>query len=153
MTQDPNPHDFKLERLKFVLQQIDRSNERFHKYMTFFQGIAVAIVGAGAAVFASWNRLGLSIDASRALIRGLEGLLVIIAGFVCVSVLAGIASWIDYRREEVRLLGEVVRHGYRKPPSLRNVWRWHETYLLAFLILTVTVMIVFVESIIVPLIC
>jgi hypothetical protein len=47
-------------------------------------------------------------------------------------VFSGIASWIDYRREECDLLDEAVREGFRQRPSLRNAWRWPEIYVLIF---------------------
>ena len=68
------------------------------------------------------------------------------------SVITGVVSWMDYRREEVRIMGDAVKPGYRIPPKLSNFWRWHEPYLLALIVATVLVVVWFTMERILPLI-
>ena len=71
--------EFKLERYKFVLQQIHSLNENIHKYLTLFQTLATAIVGGGVIIFVTWQDTGLSVDVARIGIQALLGLLIILA--------------------------------------------------------------------------
>ena len=131
------PMDFKLERLKFVLQQIDRLNERFHKYIAQFQTLTTAIFGAGAIVFVTWSKGGVAADVAQSVIEGLVGLLAMLGLFIIVFVCTGAISWMDYRHEEVRILNDALGPGYRRPPQLRNFFRWHEFYLVLMIVGTV----------------
>jgi hypothetical protein len=56
--------------------------------------------------------------------------------FIVASVLADVASWFDYRKEEVLLVG-MMGGDFRKGPNIRNFWRWYETYLIAFVVISV----------------
>ena len=105
---------------------------------------------ASIAVFVSWRKLELTPDVAIASVRGLLVLLALLGVFVVMSVLAGIFSWLDYRREERNLLDRKVEAGFREPPELRNFWRWYETYVVAFLLVFVIVAIAFAETQIIP---
>ena len=50
-TPDDPAINFKLERYKYILGQINFLNENLHKYLTLFQTLATAIVSAAVAVF------------------------------------------------------------------------------------------------------
>jgi hypothetical protein len=130
---DVKGKEFKLERYKYILTEIHFLNDNIHKYLTLFQTLATAVVGAGAAVFVSWKKLAIDAETARMTIQALLALLLALAGFVIFLVLAGIFSWLDYRREEVALLDEVIRPGFRSNPSPRNFWRWYETYIVLFI--------------------
>lgn len=144
--------EFKLERYKYILQEIHTLNEGIHKYLNLFQVLATAIIGAGALVFIGWQQSNISASATRASIRGLMGLLVIIALFLTISVITGAISWFDYRKEEVDLLNEAVFPNFRKPPTWKNFWRWNETYVILFVLMSVIVIITYVENQIISLI-
>jgi hypothetical protein len=144
--------DFELEHYKYILQQIHTLNDNIHKYLALFQTLATAIIGGGIWLFVSWRNLNIHADVVRASIQGLIGLLIILTLFVIISIGGGIFSWLDYRREEVELLNDVVRPGFRKMPTLRNFWRWYETYVIVFIITFVLVISIYVESQILPLI-
>lgn len=132
--------EFKLERYKYILQELHSLNDNVHKYLNLFQGLATLIIGGGVGVFVSWQNLKITANVARISIQGLLGMLIILALFVVFSVIAGMFSWIDYRREEVALLDENVSLGYRKQPSIKNFWRWSEFWMLAFIILcTITI--------------
>jgi MFS family permease len=144
--------EFKLERYKYILQEIRSLNENLHKYLTWFQTLATALIGGGVALFVSWQSLKISSAVARVGLRGLVGLLIILAMFVIISIIAGIFSWFDYRKEEVELLKQAVKPEFRKPPTIWNFWRWQETYLILFIIVAVIVICIYIESQIIPLI-
>ena len=98
-----------MERYKYILQQIHTLDDNVHKYLALFQTLATAIVGGGISLFVSWKTLHITADIVRASIQGLLGLLVILTLFVVISIIGGIFSWLDYRREEVELLNEMVK--------------------------------------------
>lgn len=147
-----NASEFKLERYKYILQQMQALNENTHRYLTLFQTLATAIVGGGVGLFLTWSNLGIAPELARAGIRGLLGLLVLLMIYVVLSVLAGIFSWMDYRNEEVDLLDQIIGPGFRKRPSLRSLWRWYETYILLFMVVAVLAIYVYVERQIIPLV-
>ena len=144
--------DFKLERYKFILQEIHSLNENNHTHLNLFQTLTTAIIGGGVAIFVSWKNL--DIEAALAIIgiRGLLGLLVILTLFMVFSIIAGIFSWVDYREEEVELLSKAVHPEFRKSPTLKNFWRWQETYLIVFVVIVVAVIYSYVENQVIPLI-
>jgi hypothetical protein len=104
---------FKLERYKFILQEIHALNENVHRYLTLYQTLATTIIGAGILVFVNWKGFGITADLAKVGMQALVGLLVILSIFIVIQIVAGIFSWMDYRDEEVKLLDEVVKKGYR----------------------------------------
>ncbi len=44
-----------------------------------------------------------------------------------------------------------VRPGFRKPPSLRSIWHWYESWALIFIVALVIDVILYVEIAIIPL--
>lgn len=112
--------DFQLERYKFILQQINNLNENFYKHLTLFQTLATAIIGSGVAILVSWQNLKISAEIARTGIRGLLGLLVILTLFLIIATIISVFSWFDYRKDEVKLLDEVIRTQYRSLPKLKN---------------------------------
>ena len=144
--------DFKLERYKYILQEIYSLNDNVHKYLSLFQTLVTAIIGGGVTIFISWKSLNISAEVARVGIQGLLGLLIILTLFVIFSILAGAFTWFDYRNEEVELLDQAIKPGFRKPPKAINFWRWHETYLLLFIMIVAVVIYIYVQSQIIPLI-
>ncbi|MFL6214850.1 MAG: hypothetical protein ACJ74J_13280 [Blastocatellia bacterium] len=144
--------DYKLERYKYILQQLNALNENAHKYLALYQTLATAIIGGGVLVFVSWKQLKIDAEVARVGIRGLLGLLIILTAFVALSIISGLFSWFDYRREEVELLKKEIGSGFRQPPRLKNLWRWSETYLLLFLVAAIVFIYRFVEHQVIPLI-
>jgi hypothetical protein len=152
MQEDEIGKEFKLERYKYILNQIHFLNENIHKYLTLFQVLGTAVVAGGALVFMSWRRLDIDAEAARMTIRALLYLLLMLISFLVLSVFAGVLSWLDYRNEEVVLLNEVVRPGFRSIPRVSNFLRWHETYILLFMFVIAVASIVFVEVGVIPMI-
>jgi len=149
---DSLSRDFKLERLKFILQQIDRLNERYHKHVILYQSVAAAIIGAAATVFVAWRKLGIDAATARTAILALIWLLLVTALFVVLSVVTGIRAWFDFRREEVKLFDDAVRPGYRDPPSWKNWPRWAESWLIAIVLISALLLSVFAGIWLLPLV-
>lgn len=144
--------DFKLERYRFILEEIRMLNENIHKYLTLFQTLATAIIGGGIWILFTWKSLHMDFNAAKIAIQGAVGLLILLDLFVTISVIAIVLSWFDYRKEEVELVKEIAGPDFRKPPTLRNFWRWSETYVLLFINLSVIAVVLYVEYWIIPLI-
>lgn len=144
--------EFKLERYRYILQQLNSLNDNHHKYLTLFQTLSAAVLGAGVGLFVAWRELRIDAETARVGLRGLFGLFLILVLFLIVSLFVSAMSWMDYRREEVDLLNAEVRSGFRKMPTVRNFWRWPEFYLLIFLLLVVVCVYMFLEFRFIPMI-
>ena len=144
--------EFKLERYKYILQQLHSLNENHHKYLTLFQTLSAAVLGAGVALFVAWRELKIEAQTARVGLRGLFGLFVLLVLFLIVSLVVSVVSWIDYRKEEVDLLNAEVGHGFRKLPDIGNFWRWPEFYLLISLVVVVIIVYIFLEYGFIPMI-
>jgi len=144
--------ELKLQYYKYVSNEIHTLNDNFHKFLSLFQTLATAIIGGGVAFLATWKNMNLTPEMAISILRSLEGLLILLSIFILLSMIAGISSWYDYRKEETKLLSEEVDPAFRKPPKLRTLWRWSETYLILFLIVFVTAVSVYLEYQIIPLI-
>jgi hypothetical protein len=127
--------DFKLERYKYIVGQQAALNENVHKYLLFYQTLVSAILGGVVAFIVKAIEHKISRDIVAYVINGAGLLLGITSAFTFLLVFSGLASWIDYRKEECELLDEVVRPGFRDKPRLHNFWRWPEVYVLAFMVL------------------
>ena len=149
-SRDTSGTEFKLQRYKYILNEIHFLNESIHKYLSLFQALATAIVAAGAAVFVTWRKSGIDARTTIITMQGLLALFTMLAVFVILSVLAGVFSWLDYRREEVELLAETVRPGFRVAPNPRHFLRWYETYIMLFMVIIVASAYFFVECVIIP---
>ena len=122
-----------LERYKYILQQIHMINENVYRFLAVYQTLAVAIVGGGLALFVGYRKWHIATSVARTGIVGLMWLLTIVAAFAMLLIVIGVLNWWDYRKEECELTEEAVRPGFRKPPQLRNVFRWYETYIVLFI--------------------
>lgn len=149
---DANGNDFKLERYKYILQQLNSLNEHTHKNLTLFQTLITAIAGGAIIIFISWKDLKIDATIAKISLNGLIILIIVLALFVITSIVAGVFSWIDYRREEVKLLNDAVNSNFRDLPTWRNIWRWYELYVALFIVIVTTGLIIFLQYWISPLI-
>jgi hypothetical protein len=139
MTTEPGgsaANEFHLERYKYILQQLHTTNDNVHRFLAIYQTLATAIAGATLALFVGYRQWGITPPTARAGVIGLLVLLTLVALFTELLVLAGIFTWLDYRREECTLTDAAVHPGFREPPRLRNFIRWYETYVLAFILIS-----------------
>lgn len=149
---DNETAEFTLEYYKYILQQLHSLNENTHKYLTLFQALGTAVVGGGILIFTSWKQVNVDANTAKVGITGLLWLFIILSVFVVISIISNVLSWYDYRHEEVRLLKKEVGSEFRKAPNWRNLYRWSETYLVLFIVVVVTVIVIFVKGHVLPLI-
>jgi hypothetical protein len=149
-TEKPLKNELKMERYKYILQQLQMLNDNSHKYLTLFQTLATFIVGGGTYLFVSWRSFHISPGVARTSMQGLVGLLILMSLFIIVSLASGISSWFDYRKAELQMLDEEVGVGFRKAPRLRDWWRWYEMHMIFFIFLIVLFIVIFVETQIIP---
>lgn len=143
---------FKIERYKYILQQINALNENTYKYLTFFQKLAALILSGILALFLNWKKFGIDAETTQMGIYGLLSLLVLFAAYVILYMLIGVISWFDYRKEEVEFLDEVIEPGYRSKPTAKNWWRWRESWLMASILVFVVIVLWAVLKFVIPLI-
>jgi hypothetical protein len=125
--------DFLLERYRYLLQQINNVNENVYKFLAIYQALATAVVGGALALFVGYRKWSIHASVARSGIVGLMWLTTVIAIFAAMLIVIGVISWLDYRREECELTDVAIRPGFRKPPRLRNFYRWYETYIIIFI--------------------
>ena len=142
--------DYKLERYKFILQQLNSLNESSHKYIALFQTLATAILGAGFAIFAALGEKKISADTTRLGAYAILWLFTLLTFFVLVSIIVNAVSWFDYRKEEVELLSSEVHEDFRKMPSWKNSWRWGDTYFALSLLLILIIVWVYATFWLIP---
>ena|SRR5690348_18251470 len=87
--------ELKLEYYKYVSNEIHSLNDNFHKFLSLFQTLATAIVGGAVAFLATWKNMNLTPQMAISILRSLEGLLILLAAFILLSMIAGISSWYD----------------------------------------------------------
>lgn len=141
---------FQVERYKFILQEIHTLNENFHKYLILFQTLLTGILSGGVVIFTSWQNLAIPPEVVKLSIQSLLGVMIVLTLFVVTTIIVGVISWFDYRNEEVDLLDAMVGKGFRKKPSVSNIWRWHETYLIIFILVIVVSIYFYVRLIMLP---
>jgi hypothetical protein len=145
-----HPHEFQIERYKYILQQLHSTNENVHKYLALYQSIATALLGAAVALFVGYRKWNLPVSVATSALKALLWLVTIAAAFAVLLLLAGVFSWIDYRREECELTEKLVYPGFRRPPSWKNSYRWYELYAVAFIAATTVAVWAFALLIAIP---
>lgn len=142
--------EFVIERYKYILQQIHTINENVYKFLALFQAIGTALVTAILGLFVSHDKWGIPRDVAHAGVIGLLLLITVSAAFAVLFIIVGVASWIDYRREECELADQFFLRGFRAPPRLRNCLRWYETYITLFIVVATLSLWIFATIYILP---
>lgn len=142
--------DFKLERYKHINNEISKMNTNIHTYLNQFQTIATTIIVGAVLIFVNWKPLSVEPNIAILSIKALYLFLSMLSGFIVVRILAGVFSWLDYRKEETELLNELLGEGFRKKPSFGSFWRWDEFYSIIMVVLVAVIFIVISEAIIIP---
>lgn len=142
--------EFYLERYKFILGEIKSLNENVHKYITLFQTLSTAIVGAVVYVLINYKSQNIHPELAIIGLKGLYWLLIALSLFVIFQIISGIFTWVDYRNEEVDFLENYVSKGIRSRPNFSNFWRWHETYLIIFVVTVTILAVCFIEWYLIP---
>jgi hypothetical protein len=129
--------EFAVERYRYLLQQIHTVNENVYKFLAIYQALATALIGAGLALFVGYKKWGIAADTARAGVIAVLWLVTAVAAFTSLLIVTGILNWLDYRREECELTDRIVYPGFRRPTRAANFYRWYETYILLFIVLSV----------------
>lgn len=123
-----------VERYKYVLEQKKRLNETTFKIAAFFQAVMIVILGAQFRVVELHQRSEITYSLASVATWGLFWATL---GLTCLSLLllfGGVASWFDYRHQEVELERQ-LGGTERRPPSMRGFFRWYETYVALIMII------------------
>lgn len=139
-TQGSTREEFALERYRYILQQIHAVNENLHRFLAIYQTLATTLVTAVLALFVGYREWGVDAATARGGVVGLLVLTTVVAAFTATLIVVGALSWLDYRHEECDLTDEMVAPDFRKRPRTRNLLRWYETYVLAFIVVSVLLM-------------
>lgn len=124
----------RLERYKFILAEMGRLNENSHRHTKYFLAIFPALSSIALALKANPGAIVFGKEIAPIVSLGLMQVITMASIFGLVSVASDIASWIDYRREEVRLITS-MGGTFRSDPKISKFWKWYETYLIVFLIM------------------
>lgn len=124
---------FEVERYKYLLQQVHTVNENVYRFLAIYQTLATVLVGAALALFVRWDEWKIDPYVAQLGVVSIIVVVTVIAAFTVGLIVVGVLTWLDYREEECELTEEAVRPGYRRPPELRNFWRWYETYIVLFI--------------------
>lgn len=143
-------HEFSIERYRYILSQISALNENVYRFLAIYQALATTTVGAAILLFVNYKRWGMEPGTARVGVLSLLVLETIVAAFTALLILVGVLSWIDYRREECELTDVAVALNFRKAPNVGNFFRWYETYIIAFIMVSAIVMWIFAYSFIFP---
>jgi hypothetical protein len=133
-------NEFALERYRYILQQIHAVNENAHRFLALYQTLATALVGAALALFVGYQKWQVEPAIARGGVIGLLILVTVVAAFTVTLIVVGAIAWIDYRNEECDITDEMVRPGFRRRPRSSNLFRWYETYVSLFIIVSVITM-------------
>ncbi|WP_308405193.1 hypothetical protein [Streptomyces sp. B93] len=133
-------NEFALERYRYILQQIHAVNENGHRFLAIYQTLATTLVGAALALFVGYRRWGVEPDTARGGIIGLLVLTTVVAAFTVTQIVVGTLAWLDYRNEECDITDQMVEPGFRKRPKPENFFRWYETYVVAFILISIITM-------------
>lgn len=132
--------EFALERYRYILQQIHTVNENLHRFLAIYQTLATSLVAGVLALFVGYRKWGIAPHTARGGVIGLLVLTTMVAAFTATLVVVGALAWLDYRNEECDLTDAIVAPGFRKRPRTGNLLRWYESYVLAFIVVSVVVM-------------
>ncbi|KOV62532.1 hypothetical protein ADL01_29200 [Streptomyces sp. NRRL WC-3618] len=133
-------NEFALERYRYLLQQIHAVNENAHRFLAIYQTLATGLVTAALALFVGYRKWGVNPSTARGGVIGLLSLTTVVAAFTSTLIVVGAIAWFDYRNEECDITDEMVEPGFRTRPRSRNFFRWYETYVLLFILVSLMVM-------------
>jgi uncharacterized membrane protein len=139
-----------VERYRYILQQINSMNENVYRFLAIFQTLVTAIVTAALVLFVSYSKWKIAQATARTGIQGALILVTVIACFTILLIVIGVASWLDYRREEVELTARYFAPGFRSQPKIRNFYRWYETYIILFVLAATALLWILGEAFLVP---
>ncbi|MEW2593809.1 hypothetical protein AB0893_25655 [Micromonospora aurantiaca] len=126
-------YEVRLERYRYILRQIEANNQNTHRFLALHQTIATSLATASIGLFLGYRSWGISPAFARDGLIGLMILLSLAATFAVLLVLAGVFSWMDYRREECQLVNAIAGADFRAAPRWGSFIRWYETWVIGFI--------------------
>jgi hypothetical protein len=123
-------------RYGHILQQIQGVNENVFRFLAIYQTLISALAGGQVLLFINHQHWVLSQSTTKIGLVGLLILETIVGIFTALMITVGALSWFDYRSEECSISDVVLGAGFRKRPSAANWYRWYETYIVAFVFLS-----------------
>ncbi|WP_305786400.1 hypothetical protein [Symbioplanes lichenis] len=151
---NPAPVDkvtaFEVERYKYILQQLHTVNENVYRFLAIYQTLATVLVGAALALFVRYEDWGIRPGTARIGVVAILLLVTFVALFTLILIVMGMFTWWDYRKEECEFTGTAVRKDFRKPPEVGNIWRWYETWIGLFILLSISFMWLAAGLVIIP---
>lgn len=132
--------ELELEHYRYLTSRIASTNDNTIKIVSAFGAVATLIVSGLVTIGLTFRQLGVRAEQAFTYAQTLLGLLASSSVLAILVMIVNAIAWFQYRMEETRLLRS---HGFsRKPPTLRSVPKWIETYLA--LILVVSTLIIWV---------
>jgi hypothetical protein len=102
------------------------------------------------ALFVGYRKWGIDTSSARAGVVGLLVLTTVVAAFTMILIVIGAFTWMDYRNEECDLTDKAVHVDFRTRPRTKNLLRWYETYVLAFILISLGIMWLLGGSLLLP---
>jgi hypothetical protein len=125
--------EFLLEKYKYVLEQKRSLNEATFKILSVYQ---VVIVGLVYAQYVILNQLFEKKISKIVAEVGSNALLfssIFLSIFCAMMIAVGIASWIEYKKDEARIESGTDEPG-ESSIKLKDFFRWYETYFLLLIL-------------------
>ncbi|MPY58488.1 hypothetical protein FNH08_15315 [Streptomyces spongiae] len=122
------------------MQQINAVNENAHRFLAIYQTLVTTLMGAALALFVGYHKWQIQPATARGGVIGLMALVTVVAAFTATLIVVGALAWLDYRNEECDITDELVGTGFRERPRPSNLFRWYETYVLLFILVSVVTM-------------
>jgi hypothetical protein len=138
------------ERYRYVLAQIQSSNEHSFKLLTMWQTLVTLLAGAEIFLFVNYRQWGIPPSSARLGVVGIALVATIAVIFTILLVVVGVLNWFHYRREEVELSDAFIEEGFRRPPKTKNAFRWYELYMAALMLLSIVMLWLFTTLFMVP---
>jgi magnesium-transporting ATPase (P-type) len=124
-------------RYEHILEQIQSVNENVFRFLAIYQTLISALAAGQILLFINHQRWALTLSTTRIGLVGILVLETIVGVFASLMIIVGALNWFDYRSEECDISDVVLGRSFRKRPSLSNWYRWYETYIVIFIVLSV----------------
>jgi len=125
-----------IERYKFIQDKIKHLDNVLHSNISDFIKILMAILTlvSGAFVLHVKEVTMISEQGLLILIRFSSGAIVFVSASYLLMTIANLFSWIDYRKDEVKLLMQFGGSLQRNNPRIKSFLAWQETWFMIALI-------------------
>jgi hypothetical protein len=137
-------------RYAHILSQIKTVDDNVLRFLTIYQTVVSALVAGQVLLFVNHNRWALTAEITKIGLRGIFALEIIVGAFACLMIIIGMVAWLDYRKEECQIANALLGDGFRDSPDPSHWYRWHETYVVLFILLSLIAISILVEGWMIP---